>query len=433
MVCTSACARSAISASRCPNRPNTGTRTRSPGRTSDTIAASIPARDVPSTSSGRLVGRREDLAVQRHRLVHVPGHHRVVLADQRRGQGAQHARVGVDRPGTHEQAGGRVHRGGHAGPPKERARRTRDRSLPRGPTRQTPTGAGPSADGKSGRGRTGRAARRCRRARSSAGWRRGRGRARRRSRCGPAPGRAWSAARGRRRRRPTRITAASRSTSARADGLVRGGHVARDREPLAHAGSDRVGVRGDPGAVRPPRLGGLHHAERLEPLVERTDLDLLDACPRARPSNASRVAGSTSLQDLDGHDRAATGRGGASSSRHHADDRLERRAVAGQPADRVERRRERQHALPRHQPVRRAQPPEALVARRDADRPGGVAGQAHVRLPGGDRGRRAAGRAARERTRRRRRWRGCRSAGWRPRSSRRARRCGPGRAPRRRP
>ena len=51
MVCTSACARSAISASRCPNRPNTGTRTRSPGRTSDTRAASIPARDVPSTSS----------------------------------------------------------------------------------------------------------------------------------------------------------------------------------------------------------------------------------------------------------------------------------------------------------------------------------------------------------------------------------------------
>ena len=28
IVCTSACARSAISASRCPNRPNTGTSTR---------------------------------------------------------------------------------------------------------------------------------------------------------------------------------------------------------------------------------------------------------------------------------------------------------------------------------------------------------------------------------------------------------------------
>ncbi len=49
IVCTSASARSAISARRCPKRPKTGTSTRSPGRTSETIAASMPARDVPST------------------------------------------------------------------------------------------------------------------------------------------------------------------------------------------------------------------------------------------------------------------------------------------------------------------------------------------------------------------------------------------------
>jgi hypothetical protein len=51
MMCTSAMARSAISARRCPKRPNTGTSTRSPGRSSETRAASIPAREVPSTSS----------------------------------------------------------------------------------------------------------------------------------------------------------------------------------------------------------------------------------------------------------------------------------------------------------------------------------------------------------------------------------------------
>ena len=51
IVCTSAIARSAISASRWPNRPKIGTRTRSPGRISERIAASIPAREVPSIRS----------------------------------------------------------------------------------------------------------------------------------------------------------------------------------------------------------------------------------------------------------------------------------------------------------------------------------------------------------------------------------------------
>ncbi len=41
--------RAAISVSRCPNRPKTGTSTRAPGSTSETSAASIPAREVPST------------------------------------------------------------------------------------------------------------------------------------------------------------------------------------------------------------------------------------------------------------------------------------------------------------------------------------------------------------------------------------------------
>ena len=50
MTCTSAPARSAISTSRWPNRPKTGTSTRSPGLTRETMAASMPAREVPSTS-----------------------------------------------------------------------------------------------------------------------------------------------------------------------------------------------------------------------------------------------------------------------------------------------------------------------------------------------------------------------------------------------
>ena len=213
--------------------------------------------------------------------------------------------------------------------------------------------------------------------------------------------------------------------------LVRGGHLARDREPLAHAGADGVGVRGDPGAVRPPRLGGLHDAERLEPLVERPDLDLLDG--PARPG-LERLAGRglDQLQDLDGHQPARRERRGVVLEAP-GDDRVERRTVARQPPDRVERRRQRHHALPRHQPVRRAQPPQALVARRargptrrcrwPAPRP---PGRSRPRSPDRSTSRPGAPRG-------RRRWPGCRSAGWRPRSSTRARPCGPGRAPTRRP
>lgn len=50
IVCTSARQRRAISHSRCPKRPNTGTSTLSPGRMAETSSASMPAREVPSTS-----------------------------------------------------------------------------------------------------------------------------------------------------------------------------------------------------------------------------------------------------------------------------------------------------------------------------------------------------------------------------------------------
>jgi hypothetical protein len=51
MTRTSAPQRRAISTFRWPKRPNTGTSTRSPGSISETSAASIAARAVPSTSS----------------------------------------------------------------------------------------------------------------------------------------------------------------------------------------------------------------------------------------------------------------------------------------------------------------------------------------------------------------------------------------------
>ena len=50
MVTTWAPTRSEISFSSSPKRPITGTSTVSPGSTSETIAASIADRDVPSTS-----------------------------------------------------------------------------------------------------------------------------------------------------------------------------------------------------------------------------------------------------------------------------------------------------------------------------------------------------------------------------------------------
>ena len=45
----------------------------------------------------------EDGAVQRHHLVHVFRHFRIELAQQVRRHGAQHARMGIDRAGAHQQ------------------------------------------------------------------------------------------------------------------------------------------------------------------------------------------------------------------------------------------------------------------------------------------------------------------------------------------
>ncbi len=50
----------------------------------------------------------EYAAIERHHLVHVVGHRRIVLADQLGRHGAQHARIGVDRPRPHQQALRRV-------------------------------------------------------------------------------------------------------------------------------------------------------------------------------------------------------------------------------------------------------------------------------------------------------------------------------------
>ena len=50
----------------------------------------------------------EYAAIERHHLVHVVGHGRIVLADQLARHGAQHARVGVDRARPHQQALRRV-------------------------------------------------------------------------------------------------------------------------------------------------------------------------------------------------------------------------------------------------------------------------------------------------------------------------------------
>ena len=50
----------------------------------------------------------EHPAIERHHLVHVVGHGRIVLANQLARHGAQHARVGVDRARPHQQALGRI-------------------------------------------------------------------------------------------------------------------------------------------------------------------------------------------------------------------------------------------------------------------------------------------------------------------------------------
>ena len=63
-------------------------------------------------------------------------------------------------------------------------------------------------------------------------------------------------------------------------------------------------------------------------------------------------------------------------------------------------RREREAALRRHEIERRLEPGDAAPGRRDADRAARVAAERELDLPGGDRSRRAAARAAGEPSRR---------------------------------
>ena len=65
----------------------------------------MPARAVPSTSRVQRFVGLEHAAVERHHLVHVAGELRVELALQRHRHGPQHARIDVDGPGPHQQAG----------------------------------------------------------------------------------------------------------------------------------------------------------------------------------------------------------------------------------------------------------------------------------------------------------------------------------------
>ena len=107
-VSTRAPMRPQISVSSRPKRPKLITSTSSPGATRLTSAASIAARAVPSISMvQRLVGA-EHRAIECHDLVHVAGHFGVELPQQVGRHRAQHARVGVDRAGAHQQALGRV-------------------------------------------------------------------------------------------------------------------------------------------------------------------------------------------------------------------------------------------------------------------------------------------------------------------------------------
>ena len=59
---------------------------------------------MPDTGNVRDVLRLEGEARQRHHLVHDHRELGIELAEERRGHGAQHARVGHGRPGTEQDA-----------------------------------------------------------------------------------------------------------------------------------------------------------------------------------------------------------------------------------------------------------------------------------------------------------------------------------------
>ena len=105
MVLTSAPQRSAISLSRWPKRPKTGTSTLSPGAISGDQHGLDPGPRGAVDQERPAVGGLEDPAVQRHGLGHVGGERRVELAEQRHRHGAQHAGSALTGPGPSSRRG----------------------------------------------------------------------------------------------------------------------------------------------------------------------------------------------------------------------------------------------------------------------------------------------------------------------------------------
>ena len=105
---TSAPKRRAISTLRWPKRPNTGTRTRSPGSISEASAASIADARGAVDEERPAIRALEYAAIELRDLLHVFAELRIELAEELGAHRAQHAGVGVDRPGTHQQPRGRV-------------------------------------------------------------------------------------------------------------------------------------------------------------------------------------------------------------------------------------------------------------------------------------------------------------------------------------
>src|ERR1041384_1819985 len=114
---TSAPKRLAISTFRWPKRPNTGTSTRPPGPISEARAARRAGARSDQGGGARLDGGArgavdeqrpavlglEHAAIELRNLLHVLAKLRVELPEELGAHRAQHARIGVDRPGTHQQ------------------------------------------------------------------------------------------------------------------------------------------------------------------------------------------------------------------------------------------------------------------------------------------------------------------------------------------
>ena len=192
-------------------------------------------------------------------------------------------------------------------------------------------------------------------------------------------------------------------------GFRRGRDRGRKPEALGNGGPDRAGMLAQPLPVVAPRLGALHRPEGRNVLVEVADLDPAESrrvigCREPSHERIEDLAGRRvgGIHDLIGHEEAprqvipglaVDTLGGirpvvAQAPLRHT---LQSRAVAGQPPDGVEALREGQNALPRHETVGRAEPPEALVRGGHPNRSGGVGGKSDIRLTQRDGARRSAG------------------------------------------